>query len=121
MERRFQRIPLEFPATLIHANGECPVRVEDISLRGVLVEGTQIPVLESGAVVTLDIPLSDEARIAFEGRVRWQEGLWLGLEIEAMPLESATHLRRLVELNLGDEALLEREFAAMAESVPTRE
>ncbi|WP_018862077.1 MULTISPECIES: PilZ domain-containing protein [unclassified Thioalkalivibrio] len=121
MERRFQRIPLEFPATLIHANGESPVRVEDISLRGVLVEGSQIPTLEAGAVVTLDIPLSDEARIAFEGRARWQEGLWLGLEIEAMPLESATHLRRLVELNLGDEALLEREFAAMAESVPTRE
>lgn len=97
------------------------MRVEDISLRGVLVEGSQIPVLESGAEVTLDIPLSDEARIAFEGRARWQEGLWLGLEIEAMPLESATHLRRLVELNLGDEALLEREFAAMAESIPTRE
>ncbi|WP_017926352.1 PilZ domain-containing protein [Thioalkalivibrio sp. HL-Eb18] len=121
MQRRFQRIPLEFPATLVHANGECPVRVEDISLRGVLVEGSRIPAVAPDALVTLDIPLSEEARITFEGRVRWQEGLWLGLEIEAMPLESATHLRRLVELNLGDEALLEREFAAMAESAPPRE
>ena len=116
MERRFQRIPLEFPATLLTDGGGCPVRVEDISLRGVLLEAADLPAMADGDEVCVDIPLSDEARITFEGRVRWHEGLWVGVEIEAMPLESASHLRRLVELNLGDEALLEREFAALIAS-----
>lgn len=113
MERRFQRIPLEFPATLMLEAGNLPVEVLDISLRGVLIQGPAIPYHVEGSRGCLEIPLSDEARIAFEGRIRWQQGDRLGLEIESMPLESAMHLRRLVELNLGDEALLEREFAAM--------
>ncbi|MFO7954693.1 PilZ domain-containing protein [Thioalkalivibrio sp.] len=116
MERRFQRIPLEFPATLLTDGGGGPVRVEDISLKGVLLEAADLPAMADGDEVSVDIPLSDEARITFEGRVRWHEGLWVGVEIEAMPLESASHLRRLVELNLGDEALLEREFAALIAS-----
>lgn len=116
MERRFQRIPLEFPATLLTDGGDCAVRVEDISLKGVLLEGADLPALADGDEVSVDIPLSGEARITVEGRVCWHEGLWLGVEIEAMPLESASHLRRLVELNLGDEALLEREFAALVQS-----
>lgn len=93
--------------------GNLPVEVLDISLRGVLIQGPAIPYHVEDSRGCLEIPLSDEARIAFEGRIRWQQGDRLGLEIESMPLESAMHLRRLVELNLGDEALLEREFAAM--------
>jgi hypothetical protein len=34
----------------------------------------------------------------------------LGFQVQYIDLDSATHLRRLVELNLGDPALLEREF-----------
>ncbi|WP_018872242.1 PilZ domain-containing protein [Thioalkalivibrio sp. ALJ16] len=116
MERRFQRIPLEFRASLLTDGGGCGVRVEDISLKGVLLEAADLPALNDGDEVCVDIPLSDEARITFEGRVRWHEGLWLGVEIEAMPLDSASHLRRLVELNLGDEDLLEREFAALIQA-----
>ena len=118
MSRRFQRIPLEFPGRLELAGRTCPVRVLDISLRGVLVQGPAIPDRVQDTRGCLEIPLSDEARIAFEGTVRWQQSERLGLEIAAMPLESAGHLRRLVELNLGDEALLEREFAAMIGDPP---
>ncbi|WP_026287467.1 PilZ domain-containing protein [Thioalkalivibrio sp. ALJ24] len=118
MSRRFQRIPLEFPGRLELDGRACPVRVLDISLRGVLVECEGLEPLAPGTPGQVDIPLSDEAGIAFEGTVRWQQGERLGLEIAAMPLESAGHLRRLVELNLGDEALLEREFAAMVAEPP---
>ncbi|MBS3799374.1 MAG: PilZ domain-containing protein [Thioalkalivibrio sp.] len=116
MERRFQRIPLEFPATLLADEQGGSVRVEDISMKGALLQAVEPVVVADGDAVTVDLPLGDAARITFEGRVRWHEGLWLGIEIEAMPLESASHLRRLVELNLGDETLLEREFAALVQS-----
>lgn len=37
----------------------------------------------------------------------------IGFKTEHMDLDSATHLRRLVELNLGDENLLERELSEL--------
>ncbi|WP_019627186.1 PilZ domain-containing protein [Thioalkalivibrio sp. ALJT] len=116
MERRFQRIPLEFRASLLTDRNACGVRVEDLSLKGALLESANLPALNDGDEVSVDIPLGDDARITFEGWVRWHEGLWLGVEIKTMPLDSASHLRRLVELNLGDEALLEREFAALIQA-----
>jgi hypothetical protein len=39
----------------------------------------------------------------------------LGFVCRHIDLESISHLRRLVELNLGDESLLERELAALGE------
>ena len=37
----------------------------------------------------------------------------LGVVCQLIDIDSATHLRRLVELNLGDPALLERELSAL--------
>jgi hypothetical protein len=37
----------------------------------------------------------------------------VGLEITSMDLDSATNLRRLVELNLADPSLLERELSQL--------
>jgi hypothetical protein len=39
----------------------------------------------------------------------------LGFQCRYIDLESASHLKRLVELNLGDPTLLEREFAHLLE------
>ncbi|MNJ68362.1 hypothetical protein D3C77_646020 [compost metagenome] len=38
----------------------------------------------------------------------------LGFSCLNIDVESASHLRRLVEFNLGDERLLERELAALS-------
>ena len=48
-----------------------------------------------------------------EARVVHVEGRYAGLRCLAIDLDSVTHLRRLVELNLGDPALLERELSAL--------
>ena len=39
----------------------------------------------------------------------------VGMVCRHIDVDSISHLRRLVELNLGDEALLERELAALGE------
>lgn len=45
----------------------------------------------------------------------------IGLELRSIDPESAAHLRRLVELNLGDASLLERDFSMLAGAVePSR-
>ena len=41
------------------------------------------------------------------------EGIYFGLICRNLDIDSATHLRRLVELNLGDPKLLERELSAL--------
>jgi len=41
------------------------------------------------------------------------EGDHIGLLCRSIDLDSITHLRHLIELNLGDAALLEREFKAL--------
>lgn len=41
----------------------------------------------------------------------------LGLRFVGIDLESISHLRRLLELNAGDAALIEREITALGRSV----
>ena len=38
----------------------------------------------------------------------------IGFQYQNMDLDTATHLHRLIELNLGDEKLMERELAELA-------
>ena len=49
--------------------------------------------------------------IIMEGMVIYQKGQFIGIECQHIDLDSMINLRRLVELNLGDERLLERELA----------
>jgi hypothetical protein len=41
------------------------------------------------------------------------EGPQVGLRCASIDLDSITHLRRLVELNSGDPAILDREFGSL--------
>ena len=42
------------------------------------------------------------------------EGPSMGLRCDSIDLDSVTHLRRLIELQLGDPALLERDLAELS-------
>ena len=45
--------------------------------------------------------------------VAHEENKELGLKCKDIDVDSITHLRRLIELNLGDPDLLERELSAL--------
>ncbi len=112
--RRFWRASFEAPASLASEGNFVEAEVIDLSLKGALVE---VPVgwrATRGQSVQLDLPLSGEARILMQMRIVHVEGVRVGLRCEHIDLDSMTHLRRLVELNSGDPALLERELAALA-------
>jgi hypothetical protein len=48
-----------------------------------------------------------------EGSIAHLEGTQVGLRCDSIDIDSLTHLRRLVELNVGDEAILQRELSAL--------
>lgn len=116
--RHFTRVAFDGQAELIDPDGQrhWPTRLIDISLRGALVHRPDgIPDAPEQAL-TLQLYIGDVFEAQFNSRVAHSEGDQLGLQFEQMDLDSASHLHRLVELNLGDPALLERELAELIDT-----
>ncbi len=113
-KRHFTRIAFDARARLLQGKSDWPTQLVDISLKGALVEQPAQSQLKRGDAVSLHLLLSDEeTEIRMDGHVAHQEGGHLGLVCDHIDVDSVSHLRRIVELNTGSEALLEREFNAL--------
>ncbi|UGV31465.1 PilZ domain-containing protein [Halopseudomonas aestusnigri] len=112
--RRFRRIPFD-AHTLLQQDDWCvAVPLIDISLRGLLVmQPDQWDTTRAKAPFVAIIDLSEGSQIRMEVSLAHAEEGLLGFQCEHIDLDSISHLRRLVALNLGDAALLERELAAL--------
>lgn len=116
--RHHSRITFHTVAHLVVGNREIPVSVLDISLKGALV---QVPenALDLGAEtdppceLNIDLDDAESDRICMKVRIAHAHQERIGLLCQNIDLDSVTHLRRLVELNLGDPDLLERELSAL--------
>ena len=113
--RRFQRITFDAPTEIVQGARHWSAELHDVSLKGLLVKR---PAQWSGDP---DHPYEVSIRLAEDACVkmgvvltRAQDDL-LVFVCRHIDLDSISHLRRLVELNLGDESLLERELAALGE------
>lgn len=113
-KRKFHRISFDAPCELHALENVWTTEVLDISLKGVLVkrpEGWDVPLSQSCEVIIyLD---GQKVGIVMAVELMHIESHRLGFKCQYIDLESATHLKRLVELNLGDQVLLEREFARL--------
>lgn len=113
--RHFHRILFDAVAELSFDSTSCEVQVLDISLQGALVAckqaGNQFP--EKGQELTLDIRLDGDVHIVMHGEASHIEDDKLGVACTSIDIDSITHLRRLLELNLGDPELLDRELVAL--------
>ena len=113
--RKFSRIPFQSKATLFLPDGEYIVDVLDLSLKGALIHPHSTMFVTVGTNCTLKIRLDNAGTtIRMEATVVHHMANYYGLACRDIDLESVTHLRRLVELNLGDEALAERELALLS-------
>jgi hypothetical protein len=109
--RRFSRIPFGTQVRISDPRGIWQATLVDVSLKGALVD---VPADWAGGIgdpVRLQIRLGEGSlSITMETRVAHLHGRRAGLACTRTDLESFTTLRRLMELNLGDEERLLREF-----------
>lgn len=112
--RRFTRIAFTATVTVRAASGQWTSELLDVSLKGMLVALPAERRLTIGDPVTVELRLdTGDAGIQVEAITRHLEPGRAGFEIHHLDMDSAMHLRRLIELNLGDDARLHRELAAM--------
>jgi hypothetical protein len=114
-QRRFSRVNFQGKAHLETTDYSYPTDVLDLSLKGALVS---IPASWSPAAqgpLTLRVHLSDyPLDFSMQVSIAHQHDDMLGLHCVKIDLESAGHLKRLIELNLGDSQLLSRELSELS-------
>lgn len=111
--RKFSRLPFNTESGLsFHGEeGTHSTHLIDISLKGALVDlpaGRPVSIMER---VRLQVRLpGSDVTITMDGEVAHVEQGHLGMNCVSIDMESMIHLRSLMELNLGDPGLLEREL-----------
>jgi hypothetical protein len=114
-ERRlFQRIKFVNDAALSIDDQHFSCRLMDLSLKGALVSVAPGCNLSIGQKGRLSFDLGDPAHlILMEVEVAHLEQTHLGLHCLHIDVDSISHLRRLIELNMGDAESLNRELKSL--------
>lgn len=113
-ERRiFSRIAFDSTITLKQGNEQWTATLIDLSLKGLLIEKPADWSADTSQLIEAQIDLDKETIITMSLNWRHNNNGQVGFECEHLDIDSIIHLRRLVELNLGDETLLERELASL--------
>ena len=114
--RRFRRIAFDARTELSQGNQRWPVKLLDLSLKGLLVQRPAPWLGDRNRIFSVDIHLSEETEIRMDVQLTHEEHDQLGFVCRYISLESVSSLRRLIELNLGDPQELERELGALIET-----
>ena len=111
--RNFQRI--KFSSTSMLKVGDTPYQGDllDISLNGALLQFAASPPIHQGEIYDLEIrlPASDISMNFKVALVHSDDGNEYGFKFISQDIGTITHLRRLVELNIGDSDKFDREFS----------
>jgi hypothetical protein len=114
-KRRFSRVPFDTDIHLVGAHGSWHCRLIDVALKGIL---TTLPSNWRGKIgdhyLVEMLTDNEEASIRMEVSVAHIEEDHIGFRCEHIDLDSVTHLRRLLELNLGDAEILYRELSELS-------
>ena len=112
--RLFTRIPFDATLHITSSNGDWECQLIDISLKGLLADKPDgwTGDIEDPFMIELELNGSD-ASIRMDVVVAHIELDHIGFRCEHIDLESITHLRRLVELNVGNTDILNRELSAL--------
>ncbi|HHM04711.1 MAG TPA: PilZ domain-containing protein [Gammaproteobacteria bacterium] len=113
--RRFSRIPFDGAVLLRDQAGKSwHTDLLDISLKGVLVSRPDGWAGEPGETYHLEITLpTGDVTLMMEVETAHVEDSNVGFCCVQIDVDSISHLRRLMELNLGDESQFHRELFAL--------
>jgi hypothetical protein len=113
--RRFHRINFDAATEITQGVNRWAAELHDISLKGILVIRPADWDGDPARLFDARISLGAGIEVQMEVELTRAEGDQLGFVCRHIDLDSISHLRRLVELNLGDEELLERDLTALGE------
>ncbi|MFC3117252.1 PilZ domain-containing protein [Cellvibrio fontiphilus] len=111
--RKFSRILFDAHVELAQGEFHWRASLLDISLKGLLLQQKLPPEVSVKDPVLVKILLSDNTCIAMSVTVAHQHHQQTGLVCSSIDIDSVSHLRRLIELNLGDAAAAERELSEL--------
>ncbi|BAN46630.1 PilZ domain-containing protein [Metapseudomonas resinovorans] len=113
--RRFHRINFDAATELSQGDKRWTAELHDISLKGILVIRPANWDGDPNQPFDVRVELGSEVQVLMEVQLTREQDDQLGFNCLHIDLDSISHLRRLVELNLGDEELLERDLTALGE------
>ena len=112
--RRFHRILFDAPTTIETADSELKTQLVDISLKGALARTPEGWQPDAGQPVTLHVILDEGGtEITMKALCAHIETGRVGFLCDEIDMESISLLKRLVEWNIGDDELLQRDLAAL--------
>ncbi|WP_413285131.1 PilZ domain-containing protein [Vibrio sp. MA40-2] len=113
--RRFSRVIYNVPAKL--QQDQCSINgsIIDLSLHGLLLNTLTGSINSSQPVdITFHLPDSD-VDISLQAQVVETTNSFTRVSIEHIDIDSISHLKRLVALNVGDDQLLNREIEQLSD------
>ena len=114
--RRFSRVLFSGPVQLKNATSSFSGQLKDLSLKGALLALDTPTELQIGQAFKLIFQLNESAVDLFMSVVvAHLNDSTIGVRCQKIDIDSASHLRRLLELNLGDADLLSRELTELSE------
>lgn len=113
--RQFTRILFSINAEVEIEDNTYPVSIHDISLNGALVTAIDCEYSLKGKFGILHFLLSDnDSEVTMNIAIVHEEENETGLQCNAIDIDSVTHLRRLIELNLGNDEQLNKELSQLS-------
>lgn len=111
--RKFSRILFDAHVELAQGEFHWRASLLDISLKGLLLQQELPTEVLTEQPILVKILLSDNTTIAMSVIVAHQHHNQTGLVCTSIDIDSVSHLRRLIELNLGDATAAERELSEL--------
>lgn len=100
--RKFTRIQFNTIATITQNDKSFDAHLIDISLNGLLVETPKQYTLRSDLSTDISMRLSNDTTITIIAKLIHSSDDALGFQCESIDIESMSHLRRLLELNMNN-------------------
>jgi hypothetical protein len=111
--RQFRRIAFDGEVRLYSNRAMWTTRLIDISLKGALVDRPDGWDGQGGTRQRLDLRVATGLIISVGGLIAHASARTIGYRFDKIDLDSFVRLKRLIELNLGDPEMLNRELGSL--------
>jgi len=114
--RRFSRIIYQVPALIEQGNLAMQATIQDLSLHGLLLKVEDAKPLDSLLPVEVGFSfIQSEQMMQFSAGIVSIAGNVIRLKISNIDIESISQLKRFIELNVGNNELLNRELEHLSD------